>query len=214
MQGTDAKVTGTCASPARGTCTRLMSRTLFASNYHQELQFQKNWLLRVETPDSVDQYCNLFVCCGRQANFSIIHSEQVVINKTLAECAAGFQRDAESNCTACTGDTYKSDIGDTACLSLPPGTSVPEDLVVEGGNTGFSKHTSFSENPSCAKFLCSSNKIRLHDTVFHVKRGVASGKRAQEAAGTWLSSLRMQRGVREGGRRSLLLGLHRLHVQT
>ncbi len=58
----------------------------------------------------------------------------------LSECSAGFElTETTSNCTACTGDTYKSDIADTACEVLPSGATVPADLIIDGGNTGFSE---------------------------------------------------------------------------
>ncbi len=58
-----------------------------------------------------------------------------------AECKAGFGfEETTGTCSACVEATYKSNIANTTCLDLPPGTSVPADLVVEGGNTGYSEY--------------------------------------------------------------------------
>ncbi len=58
-----------------------------------------------------------------------------------AECSPGFGLDENTRtCTACTGEVYKSDIGDTQCVPLPRGTNVPTDLIIHGGNTGYSEN--------------------------------------------------------------------------
>ena len=58
--------------------------------------------------------------------------------KDITECSAGYGDDG-TTCTACTGDQYKSDIANTACLDKPVESTIPTDMVTNGGNTGFCK---------------------------------------------------------------------------
>ena len=53
-------------------------------------------------------------------------------------CSAGYGGDG-TTCTVCTGTTYKSDIANTDCLETPPESTVPDGMVINGGNTDFCK---------------------------------------------------------------------------
>ncbi len=85
-----------------------------------------------------------------------------------SECSPGFESDVNSTCIACTGNTYKAEIGNTPCLDLPPGTSVTGDLVLDGGNAGFSKYT--PRGLLWLSFVCSYQKGRLEEMSLYCFR--------------------------------------------
>ena len=62
----------------------------------------------------------------------------VVMLKDIVECSVGFGGDV-TTCTACTGDQYKSDIANTECLDKPEESTIPNEMVINGGNTDFCK---------------------------------------------------------------------------
>ena len=56
----------------------------------------------------------------------------------IAACSAGYGGDG-TTCVACTGDKYKSDVANTACLDKPLESTIPTEMVINGGNTDFCK---------------------------------------------------------------------------
>ena len=60
------------------------------------------------------------------------------MQKIIAVCSAGYGGD-DTTCTACTDDTYKSDIANTECLNKPSESTIPTEMVINGGNTDFCK---------------------------------------------------------------------------
>lgn len=124
------------ASPAQATRTKLRSGTRRVWISPQEPASRETWCWTGETRASVSTRHAASCGCHLCARTKKEGSRKCLC--IVSECNAGYGWNQDTNtCDACSDNTYKSDMGNTACLELPHGTVVPEDLVVNGGNTGY-----------------------------------------------------------------------------
>ena len=104
----DGEFTSTTGNTANTDCSKFYKATV-------EFQLIYNWNSKIEA------YSAVCVVCQPPKSFLC-----------FVECNVGYGGTTGS-CTACSGDTYKSNIANTDCLAIPNQSTVKTD------HTGFSK---------------------------------------------------------------------------